>query len=167
MQLTEKPTQSTLRVQRADERFKAGRELYQAGDVDAARQEFDRAVDILLGTPENIPDRAKVEKKLEEMVAAIHRYDVNGMGAGDLAGQPGYDRAPLEDILEMTFPIDPSLKPKVNEQVHVTASQLPLQVTDPVLSYIHYFSTDKGRRTLIAGSETVGPLPPADLESAG
>ena len=160
MQLTERPTQSTLRMQRAEERFKAGRELYQSGDVEAAREAFDRAVDILLGTPENVPDRAKVEKRLEEMVAAIHRYDVNGMGAGDLAGQPGYDRVPLEDILEMTFPIDPSLKPKVKEQVHVTASGLPLQVTDPVLSYIHYFSTEKGRRTLIAGLKRSGRYRP-------
>jgi membrane-bound lytic murein transglycosylase D len=159
-QLSEKPTQSTLRVQRAEERFKAGRELYQAGDMGGARQEFDRAVDILLGTPENVPDRAKVEKKLEQMVAAIHRYDVNGMGAGDLSGQQGYDRVPLEDILEMTFPIDPSLKPRVKEQVQVTSSQLPLQVTDPVLSYIHYFSTEKGRRTLIAGLKRSGRYRP-------
>ena len=29
----------------------------------------------------------------------------------------GYDKAPLEDILELTFPVDPNLKPKVSEQV--------------------------------------------------
>ncbi len=160
LQLNERPTQSALRISRADERYRAGQQLYQAGDIEGARREFDRAIDTLLGTPDNSPDRARVEKRLEEMVAAIYRYDVNGMGAGDIAGQPGYDRAPLEDILEMTFPIDPSLKPKVSEQVQSTVSQLPLQVTDPVLSYIHYFSSEKGRRILVAGLKRSGRYRP-------
>ena len=31
-----------------------------------------------------------------------------------------YDKAPLEDILEMTFPVDPDLKPRVKEQLQAT-----------------------------------------------
>ncbi len=109
-----------------------------------------------MSAPETMPDRAKVEKRLEQMVAAIHRYDVNGLGAGDLSSQPGYDKAPLEDILEMTFPVDPNLKPKVSEQVLATTSQLPLQVNDSVLSYIHFFSGERGHRTLVAGLKRSG-----------
>ena len=47
------------------------------------------AVDILLTTPDTLPDRYKIEKKLEELVAAIHKYDVNGLGAGDFSGTNG------------------------------------------------------------------------------
>src|SRR5258708_35693280 len=106
--------------------------------MEKARREFDRAIEILMGSAENLPDRFKVEKRLEEMALAIHRFDVNGLGAGDLAGRPGYDKAPLEDILELTFPVDPELKPKVKEQLAATTSQLPLEMNDSVLSYIHY-----------------------------
>jgi membrane-bound lytic murein transglycosylase D len=154
------PSQASLRIQRADERFQAGKKLYQEGDMDGARSEFDRAVDILLSTAESMPERARVEKRLEEMVAAIHRYDVNGLGAGDLSGQLGYDKAPLEDILEMTFPVDPNLKPKVSEQVLATTSQLPLQVNDAVLSYIHFFSGERGHKTLVAGLKRSGKYRP-------
>jgi membrane-bound lytic murein transglycosylase D len=154
------PSQANLRIQRADERFQAGKKLYQEGDLDGARREFDLAVDILLSTAESMPERAKVEKRLEQLVSAIHRYDVNGLGAGDLSSQPGYDKAPLEDILEMTFPVDPNLKPKVSEQVLATTSQLPLQVNDAVLSYIHFFSGERGHRTLVAGLKRSGKYRP-------
>ena len=50
-----------------------------------------------------------------------------------------FEKAPLEDILQMTFPVDPKLKDKVREQVAATVSQLPLSVNDAVLGYINYF----------------------------
>ena len=156
----DRPSAASLRIQRAEDRYQAGKELYQAGDADGARREFDRAVDILLSAAETMPERNKVEKRLEGMIASIHRYDVNGLGAGDLSSQPGYDKAPLEDILEMTFPVDPNLKPKVSEQVQLTSSQLPLHVNDAVLSYIHFFSGDRGHRTLVAGLKRSGKYRP-------
>ena len=60
----------------------------------------------------------------------------------------------------MTFPVDPNLKPKVKEQLQATSSQLPLQMTDAVLSYINYFNSDKGRRTLLAGLRRAGRYKP-------
>jgi membrane-bound lytic murein transglycosylase D len=82
------------------------------------------------------------------------------MGSGDLSGAVGYDKAPLEDILEMTFPVDPQLKPRVKEQLQATVSQLPLETNDAVVSYIKYFSTDRGRRTLLAGLRRAGRYKP-------
>jgi membrane-bound lytic murein transglycosylase D len=155
-----KPTDADLRIQRANERFENGKRLYQAGDLEGSRKEFDRAVDVLMGTPGSLKDRTRIEHRLEELVASIHRYDVNGLGAGDLSDKLGYDKAPLEDILEMTFPVDPAIKPKVTEQAHTTVSQLPLEVNDAVVSYIHFFSGDRGRRTLLAGLRRAGRYKP-------
>jgi membrane-bound lytic murein transglycosylase D len=149
-------SQTDSRIRRADNLFLQGKALYLAGEMDGARSNFDAAIDTLLATPDNLPDRQKIERKLEDLVAAIHRYDVNGMGAGDLSGEPSYDKAPLEDILEMTFPVDPNMKPRVKEQLQATVSQLPLELNDSVLSYINYFSSEKGRRTLIAGLKRAG-----------
>jgi membrane-bound lytic murein transglycosylase D len=155
-----RPSQTDVRIRRADERFAVGKRAYQDGDLLTARTEFDKTIDLLLTTPENLPDRYKVERKIEQMVAAIHKYDVNGLGAGDFSSQTAYDKAPLEDILEMTFPVDPELKPRVKEQLSGTVSQLPLQMTDAVLSYINYFNSDRGRRTLLAGLRRAGRYKP-------
>jgi membrane-bound lytic murein transglycosylase D len=52
--------------------------------------------------------------------------------------------------------VDPALKDKVAEELRATSSQLPLQITDPVLSYINFFSTGRGRRILTYGVQRSG-----------
>lgn len=144
------------RIRRADSRFASGKLLHQQGDADGARKEFNRAIDILLATPESASDRPRLERKLEELADAIYRYDVDKLGSGETAPAIIFDKSPLDDIVEMTFPIDPKLKPKVKEELQATVSQLPLEENDSVLSLIHFFSSDKGRRTLVAGLRRAG-----------
>ena len=66
----------------------------------------------------------------------------------------------------MTFPVDPRLKDKVREQVAATTSQLPLSVNDAVLGYINYFS-NRGHRTMLAGSAAFRALSPHDSAHSG
>ena len=66
LHLPPKPSQTDMRLRRADDRFAAGKKAYQDGDLYRARTEFDQAIDILLTTPESSPDRYKIEKKLEK-----------------------------------------------------------------------------------------------------
>ena len=147
---------SDVLIREADWHFQAGKAHYNAGDPNAARREFDRAIDSLLSAPDDPAVRVPVDKKLEEMVDAIHRLDLAGLGAGDNSAEPGFQKPPLEDVEPMTFPVDPALKNKVAEELHATASQLPLQITDPVLSYINFFSTGRGRRILTYGVQRSG-----------
>jgi len=139
------------RVQSAEEHFQSGKRLYQEGDSGGARREFDAAIDVLMTAPASLPDRHKVERKLDQLVDSIYKYDLDRVGTGSNGESVVYQKAPIDDILEMTFPTDPQLKPKVGEELQATISQLPLEATDSVLSYIHFFSTDRGRRTLLAG----------------
>ncbi len=153
------PTGSDLLVQDAERRFREGRKLYRAKESDRAREEFDGAIDSMLKASENPSDRQLYEAKLEEMIDAIHRLDLAGLGASAPADEPQFEKAPLEDILQMTFAVDPKLKKKVRDEVNATASQLPLAVNDTVLGYINYFS-GRGRRTMIAGLERAGKYRP-------
>jgi membrane-bound lytic murein transglycosylase D len=143
-------------IVRAEDRMEAGRKLYQQGDLAGARREFDAAVDILLSTPDNLPDRQKLERRLDQMADRIYRYDLDRLGSGETQQEVVYDKPPLGGILEMTFPTDPNLRPKVKEEIEATVSQLPLEENDAVLSYIHYFSTERGRKTLMAGLRHAG-----------
>src|SRR5579884_3060180 len=155
-----RPPEVEIRMRDAEERFEAGKRAYQQGDMAQARREFNRAVDILLSAPDNLPDRARLERRLDRMVDAIFRYDVNGMGSGEDADKVVFDKSPLDGILEMTFPTDPALKPKVKEEIAATASQLPLEESDSVISYIHFFSTERGRKILVAGLRRAGRYRP-------
>jgi len=146
---------------KAEARFQRGRKLYQARDFEGARKEFDAAIDLMLeGSDQPMPDRQVWDRRLDQMVDAIHRYDLAGLGAAVNPDEEArFEKAPLEDILEMTFPVDPRLKSKVREQVQATASQLPLSINDAVLGYIHYF-TGRGHRTLLYGFERAGRYKP-------
>ncbi|MGH9663065.1 MAG: lytic transglycosylase domain-containing protein [Bryobacteraceae bacterium] len=145
-----------VRIQQADQHYAAGRKAYEDGNLDVARAEFDQAVDILMNAPEKMADRAKLERRLDRMVDSIYRYDVDGMGSGDTGDQVVYDKSPLDGILDLTFPVDPKLKPRVPEELAATQSQLPLEQRDSVLSYIHFFSTDRGRKILESGLRRAG-----------
>jgi len=151
-----RPTDAEFIIQRANERFAAGKRALQQGEPEQARQEFNRAVDVLFNAPENITGRVALEPRLEELVDAIYRIDQDQLGSSAPDEQVSYDKAPLDDVLEMTFPIDPSLRGKVREQVRMTVSQLPLEERDAVVSYINFFSSPKGRRILLGGMQRSG-----------
>ena len=147
-------------VERADKFFERGKRFYQVNEAGLARREFDAALDLMLeASAEPIADRAAFDRRFDAMIEAIHRYDLAGLGAAATIDQAAFEKAPLEDILQMTFPVDPRLKSKVREQLQATASQLPLSITDAVLGYIHYFS-GRGRRTMISGFERAGRYKP-------
>ncbi len=146
-------------LERAQRHFEQGRKFIQINEADQARTEFDTAIDLMLEASQNTSNRERYESKLEEMVDAIHRYDLDGLGSAAPVDEPQFEKAPLEDILTMTFPVDPSIKNKVLEEVQATVSQLPLSTNDAVLGYIHYFS-GRGHNTMIAGLQRAGRYRP-------
>ncbi len=151
-----RPPEVDSRIVRAQDHFESGKKLYQAGDMAGARQEFDRAINLLLAAPENVPDRQRLERKLDQMADQIYRYDLDGLGAGATQQAVVYESAPKDTILDLTFPTDPNLRPKVKEELEATVSQLPLEENDAVLGYIHYFSTDRGHKVLVGGLQRAG-----------
>ena len=60
----------------------------------------------------------------------------------------------------MTFPVDESLAPKLKSELNQTASGIPLELAEPVLSYVHFFSTDRGRSILLSGFRRAGQYRP-------
>src|SRR4051794_14231546 len=113
----QKRPQGDATIQRAQQRFRNGKRAYQTKDLVNARREFDTAVDLMLEASEQgLIDRQQYERQLDEMVDSIHRYDLAELGAAAIEEQGKFEKAPLEDILQMTFPVDPKLKDKVREQ---------------------------------------------------
>lgn len=146
-------------LDRADTHLNNGRQLYFQGDLDGARREFDLAVDALLNAPDSLPDHRRIERKLDEICDLIYRFDVEKLGAGQNEPQQdsvAFDAAPIDEISHMTFPVDENLAPKLKTELNQTSSGIPLDLSDPVLSYVHYFSTDRGRKILVSGLQRSG-----------
>jgi membrane-bound lytic murein transglycosylase D len=155
-----RPTPSDLLIQQAEEKLHAGRDAYRQKESDKARRAFDEAIELMLKASENPSDRLLYETRMEEMVDSIHRLDMAGLGAAvPPSDAPQFEKAPREELLQMTFPLDPKIKNKVQGELNATTSELPLTMNDAVLSYINYFS-GKGHRTVVAGLERAGKYRP-------
>jgi membrane-bound lytic murein transglycosylase D len=159
-QLLPEPSLLAPYLRRVDARFEAGRRAYRAGEMGAARREFDSAVETLLNAPRNETDAETLERKLSDLTDAIHAYDISGLGAGLPDGETVFDKPPLEEMPEPTFPIDPKLRNRVAEELKTTASQLPLELNDEVLRYINFFSSGNGKKILVSGLRQAGRYRP-------
>jgi membrane-bound lytic murein transglycosylase D len=107
----------------------------------------------------NPADRQAYDRRMDQMVDAIHSFDLAALGASDSSEEGRFDKAPLEDILQMTFPVDPKIKDRVLDQMAATVSQLPLSVTDAVLGYVNYFS-NRGHGTIVVAMQRSGRYRP-------
>lgn len=156
-----KPSWKEERLVNAERLYTEGYRMYQAGDRDGARKQFDEALDLVLNTHAEPVNRSSFDKRFDELVQKIYRIDVDTLQSEKTtSSQPSYDKAPIDDILSLTFPVDPKLKMKVREEVGATVSQLPLEASDAVLSFINYFSGERGKRTLVAGLKRAGKYKP-------
>ncbi len=155
-----RPSDVDFLIKKADDRFAAGKRAIQERHIEEARGNFDRVLDVLLNTPENLPDRARLERHIDELIEQIYRYDVDQSATAQPDDEVRFEKSSIEEILQMTFPIDPSLRNKVQEQIRVTASQLPLEQNDAVVSYINYFSSPRGKKILAYGLRRSGRYKP-------
>ena len=151
-------TASDPRFEKAQDLFASGKSLFQQGKKEQARREFDQAIDLLLAATEKAPDRARLEKKLEDLIDRIYRFDLE-MGAGELE-QTVFEKSPLDEIREISLPVDPKLKAQPNALPALGQSQLPLVLNDAVQSFINYFTSERGRRTLVYGFKRAGRYKP-------
>ena len=70
-----RPSDAEFLIKKANDHFAEGKKAAEQRRTDDARHEFDLAIEVLLGAPDNLSDRAKLDKRLEELIDAIYRYD--------------------------------------------------------------------------------------------
>ena len=155
-----RPSEVDFLIKKANDRFAAGKRAFQEKRTEDGRKEFDRVLEVLLTTPENLPERARLERHIDELIEQIYRYDVDQASGSQQDEEVRFEKSPIDEILQMTFPIDPSLRNKVQEQIRVTASQLPLEQNDAVVSYVNYFSSPRGKKIMAYGLRRSGRYKP-------
>lgn len=152
-----RPTDAEFLIKKADDSFAEGKKALEAGDASDARMDFDHAVETLLSAPENLPDRARVEKRLDELIEAIYRYDADQAAVGD-SDKVVYDKRPMDGMVELTFSptSDPGTRSKLMDMIRSTTSQLPLQQHDTVIGAVNFFSSERGKKIIAAGLKRQG-----------
>jgi membrane-bound lytic murein transglycosylase D len=121
--------------------YKIGQDNYHAGHLEAAKENFDRAFNLLLESSLDVRSDERLQQEFDRVLDGVNGLELQALQEGDGFTQQKSEPAPIDEANEVTYPVDPNLK------VKATHSDLPLMMTDPVAGYISYFST-RGRGTL-------------------
>jgi membrane-bound lytic murein transglycosylase D len=151
----QRPAVETL-IATVEEAFRSGEQNYKSGHLEKARKDFDRAVDALLSSGFDLNADPRLDELLERIVDTIHDYELAAYREGDGFTEQKAEPAPIDEIAEMTFPVDPNLKERAEISLKDLPHDLPITLTDEVLSYLNFFQTNRGRAIVTNGLRRAG-----------
>jgi len=143
-------------IARVEERFASGQQNYKAGHLEAARKDFDEAVDLMLQSGRDINADPKLSELFHRIVDTTYTYELQAFRAGDGFQEAPAVPAPIDEVADMTFPVDPRLKDRAELAAKNSSHDLPLTVNDEVLSFLNFFQTPRGRAIVEAGLRRQG-----------
>jgi membrane-bound lytic murein transglycosylase D len=133
-------------INRVEKEYQAGLANYQAGNKDLAKQNFDNAMNAMLGSSLDIRTDARLEKEFDRVVQGVDQLYPGGTeseasGEQDAAQEPQQksEPAPIDETNGLAPTADARTKAKAEAEIKNTHSDLPLMMTDQVAGYIAYF----------------------------
>ena len=143
-------------IERVKEKFAAGEAEYKAGHLASARRDFDDAVDWMLESGYDPNSDPKLSELFHQVTDTIYAYELQAFRAGDGFSEAPAVPAPIDEVAEMTFPVDPKLRQRAEEAAKSVSHDLPLTVNDVVASYLNFFQTPRGRAIVETGLRRKG-----------
>jgi len=138
-------------ITNADSAYQSGLGHYRAGQMDAARADFDRSVDMMLTSPLDVRGTPELSDEFDKIVEGINTLEMATLQQGQGVTQQ-VEISPAEAANDVTFPVDPNLRARAEAALSTTRSDLPLIINDPVASFISYFSNSRDGRAHLARS---------------
>ena len=128
----------------SDGNFKAGQKELELGHAEAAKQEFNRAIDVLLESPYGARTEPRIREHFDRLVDRISAYEVKALAEGDGFTEKRYEPASIDELLALSATFDrpapaPELKSTVETDLETTGHDIPIPLNPRVLSYIELF----------------------------
>ena len=143
-------------IQQAEGDYSSGVANYRGGRLEAARADFDMAVDLMLTSEMDVKNDPQLSDEFEHLLDAINSLEMSALKEGTGFSAP-IEAAPLDAADEVTFPANAELTAKVEEELKTTQSDFPLVVNDYVAGFINYFSNSPaGHAHLLRSLERAG-----------
>ena len=150
------PDGKTLLMAKVQEKFSSGEQNFKAGHLDAARRDFNDAVDWMLESGYDPNSDPQLSELFRHVVDSVYSYELQAFRAGDGFQETPAVPAPIDEVAEMTFPVDPRLKDRAEQAAKTTSHDLPLTVNDEVLSFLNFFQTPRGKAIVETGLRRAG-----------
>ena len=105
-------------ITESDRRFKIGQKELELGHVEAAKQEFNRAIDLLLESPYGARTEPRIREHFDRLVDRISAYEVKALAEGDGFTEKKYETASIDELLSLSTTFGtPRATPEVKEAV--------------------------------------------------
>jgi len=102
-------------IQKVQEKFASGEQNFKAGHLEAARKDFDDAVDWMLESGYDPNGDPRLSELFHRVVDTVYAYELQAFRAGDGFSEAPAVPAAIDEVAEMTFPVDPRLKERAEE----------------------------------------------------
>jgi len=124
--------------------FESGEKELAAGHLDKARDEFDRAVGVLLEAPYGARSDTRLREHFDRLIDRINAYEVTALAQGDGFTEKRYEAAPIDELLKnaTTFPApvaDAATEAAVKADLEKHAHDIPIPDNPKILSYVEVF----------------------------
>src|SRR5216117_2782815 len=128
----------------SDGHFKAGQKELEQGHVEAAKAEFNLAIEVLLASSYGGRTEPRIRDHFDRLVDRISTYEVRALATGDGFTEKKYEPAPIDELLALsstfgTPAATAELKNAVKTDLQSAIHDIPIPLNQRVLSYIELF----------------------------
>jgi len=132
-------------VQKVQEKFASGEKNFKDGHLEAARKDFDDAVDWMLESGYDPESDPALSAAFHHVVDTVYAYELQAFRGGEGFTEAAAVPAAIDEVAAVTVPADPRAKEHAEESAKNVSHDLPLTVNDEVLMFLNFFQTPKGR----------------------
>ncbi len=125
-------------IDRAESEYTQGLDDYQSGDLGQAKHEFDRALSVLLESKFDVRDNDRLSQAFDMLADNINRVEAASLAQGNSLSEHEYVPAPIESFAGLTFPVNPAVARRVEQEMHSVHSDIPLISNEYVAGVIAY-----------------------------
>jgi membrane-bound lytic murein transglycosylase D len=155
-QLTGEQKRAQTIIQQVENAYSKGEADYRRGRLPEAKEEFDRAVDLMLSSGIDIKSDAQLQEEFDRIVDAVNALEMEALKEGN-GFAPKVEPTPADVASDVTFEVDPNIVAKARTELATTKSDLPLVVNDYVAVYINFFAnSQRGHNTLLHSFQRAG-----------
>jgi membrane-bound lytic murein transglycosylase D len=170
-QVQQPPTDNIRAImERAESNFKRGEEAFTKGQKEEARRWFDEAVDVIMISGVNLRANPRLDAYYTELVERINGYEMpkavrsnanpvinttmTRVQPQELQNTINVERTPIDEISNLN---ENDLSAVSASGVHIYGKyDFDFSVAPPVLQFINYFVSGRGRSTMEIGLQRAG-----------
>ncbi|HEX5483988.1 MAG TPA: transglycosylase SLT domain-containing protein [Terriglobia bacterium] len=126
-------------IDKAESAYTRGLLDYQAGNLEKAKQEFDNSLSALLESPYDVRSDERLSQEFDLLTDNINDVEMIALSRGSPLSEHQYVPTPIESFSGLTFPVDPNVMRRAQQEVRSVHSDIPLVINPVVSGAIAYF----------------------------